>query len=135
MNREVDEIGTLSLLRRGNVDGQYVAHSFEETRAHLGVETQRQWSDKAILRTTPALLALLSIVTLWAHDLAKSRKLAPRTAAWYQKTFLTFSDAIASVRREIWGHQISFMSRPRRDSIEIPGYIWQRMENALAFAA
>jgi hypothetical protein len=67
--------------------------------------------------------------------LAKSRKLAPRTAAWYQKTFLTFSDAIAAVRREIWGHQISFMSRPRRDSIEIPGHIWQRMENALAFAA
>jgi len=109
--------------------------TFEETRAHLGVETQRQWSDKAILRTTPALLALLSIVTLWAHDLAKSRKLAPRTAAWYQKTFLTFSDAIAAVRREIWGHQISFMSRPRRDIIEIPGHIWQRMENALAFAA
>ena len=48
--------------------------TFEETRAHLGVETQRQWSDKAILRTTPALLALFSIVTLWAHDLSRSRK-------------------------------------------------------------
>jgi hypothetical protein len=34
--------------------------------AHLGVETQRQWSDNAILRTTPALLALFSIVTLWS---------------------------------------------------------------------
>jgi hypothetical protein len=109
--------------------------TFEETRAHLGVETQRQWSDKAILRTTPALLALFSIVTLWAHQLSKSRKLTPRTAAWYPKAFLTFSDAIAAVRREIWGHQISFMSRPRRDSIEIPRRIWQRMQNALAFAA
>ena len=90
---------------------------------------------KAILRTTPVLLGLFSIITLWANDLAKSRKLKPRTAAWYPKTVLTFSDAIAAVRREIWHHQISFVSRPRRDSIEIPRHIWQRMENALAHAA
>jgi hypothetical protein len=109
--------------------------TFAEVRAHLGVETQRQWSDKAILRTTPVLLGLFSIVTLWAHDLSKSRKLKPRTAAWYPKTVLTFSDAIAAVRREIWHHQISFMSRPSRDSIEIPHHIWTRMENALAHAA
>jgi hypothetical protein len=115
--------------------GQYVVPSFEEVRAHLGVETQRQWSDKAILRTTPVLLGLFSIVTLWAHDLSKSRKLKPRTAAWYPKAVLTFSDAIAAVRREIWAHQISFMSRPRRDSIEIPRHIWHRMQNALAYAA
>lgn len=109
--------------------------TFEEVRAHLGVETQRQWSDNAILRTTPALLALFSIVTLWTHDLAKSRKLKPRATAWYAKSFLTFSDAIAAARREIWAHQISFMSRPRRDRIEIPGHIWRRIENALAYAA
>ena len=109
--------------------------TFEEVRAHLGVETQRQWSDKAILRTTPALLGLFSIVALCAHELSKSRKLKPRTAAWYPKTVLTFSDAIAAVRRETWAHQISFMSRPRRDSIEIPRHIWHRMENALAYAA
>jgi hypothetical protein len=30
------------------------------------VETQRQWSDRAIARTTPALLGLYSLVTLWA---------------------------------------------------------------------
>ena len=109
--------------------------TFAEVRAHLGVETQRQWSDKAILRTTPVLLGLFSIVTLWAHDLAKSRKFKPRTAAWYPKKVLTFSDAIAAVRREIWHYQISFMSRPSRDSIEIPSHIWNRMENALAHAA
>jgi hypothetical protein len=109
--------------------------TFQEVRAHLGVETQRQWSDNAILRTTPALLALFSIITLWTNDLAKSQKLKPRTAAWYSKSVLTFSDAIAAVRREIWAHQISFMSRPRRDHIEIPIHIWRRMENALAYAA
>jgi hypothetical protein len=109
--------------------------TFAEVRAHLGVETQRQWSDKAILRTTPALLATFSLVTLWANDLAASRTLRPRTAAWYPKPALTFSDAIAAVRREIWRHQISSMSRPRRDHIEIPRHIWHRMENALAHAA
>jgi hypothetical protein len=109
--------------------------TFEETRAHLGVETQRQWSDKAILRTTPVLLGAFSIITLWAHDLSKVRKLKPRISAWYPKALLTFSDAIAAVRREIWAHQISFISRPRRDSIEIPRHIWDRMQNALAYAA
>ncbi len=109
--------------------------TFEETRAHLGVETQRQWSDKAILRTTPALLGLFSLITLWAHDLSKSRKFKPRTATWYPKAVPTFSDAIAAVRREIWAHQISFMSRPNRDSIIIPCHIWGRVTNALAYAA
>jgi len=109
--------------------------TFQETRAHLGVETQRQWSDLAIIRTTPALLGLFSLVTLWAHDLSANTKLVPATAAWYPKSHCTFSDAIAAIRRQLWQHQISFMSRPRRDSVEIPRHIWQRMENALAYAA
>jgi hypothetical protein len=85
--------------------------------------------------TTPLLLGLYSLVILWTHDLAKARKLKPRVTAWYPKQILTFSDAIAAVRREIWAHQISFMSRPARDMIEIPRSIWQRMQNALAYAA
>jgi len=109
--------------------------TFEEVRARLGVETQRQWSDMAILRSTPALLGLFSIITLFADDLAKSRKLKISTAAWYPKALPTFSDAIAAVRREIWAHQISFMSRPSRDHVEIPQHIWRRMQNALAYAA
>ena len=43
-----------------------VETTFQEVRAHLGVETQRQWSDLAILRTTPALLGLFSLITVWA---------------------------------------------------------------------
>ncbi|MES0113998.1 hypothetical protein [Mesorhizobium sp. M0013] len=71
------------------------------TRVHLGVETQRQWSDKAIARTTPALLGLYSLVSLWACDLLTSTT-APYAAAWYRKTSLTFSDAIGAVRLAIW---------------------------------
>ena len=109
--------------------------TFQETRAHLGVETQRQWSDLAIMRTTPALLGLFSLVTLWAHDLAAETPLVPATAAWYPKSHCTFSDAIAAVRRQIWHHQVSFMSRCHRDSIKIPRQLWDRAANALAYAA
>ena len=109
--------------------------TFQEARAHLGVETQRQWSDLAILRTTPVLLGLFSLVTLWAHDIARERTIAPRTAAWYPKANLTFSDAIAAVRREIWARQIFSTSRQDAEMIKIPKELAQRMANALAYAA
>lgn len=75
--------------------------TFEEVRAHLGVETQRQWSDLSIARTTPVLMALFSIVTLWADTLQSMQKLTVFQTAWYQKTYPTFSDAVASVRYRI----------------------------------
>ena len=75
--------------------------TFAELRRHLGVETQRQWSDLAIARTTPCLLALFSLVTLWASDLAARGLVLPRRAAWYAKPAVTFSDALAAVRRQL----------------------------------
>jgi hypothetical protein len=76
--------------------------TFAEVRRHLGVETQRQWSDPAIERTTPALLGLFSLVTLWANDLYATAAPTPRIASWYPKPLLTFSDALAAVRRALW---------------------------------
>ena len=78
--------------------------TFQEVRTHLGVETQRQWSDKAIARTTPILMGLFSWVTLLAHQSRSDGSLPVRQAAWYAKTTPTFSDAIALVRRRIWEH-------------------------------
>ena len=109
--------------------------TFQETRAHLGVETQRQWSDLAITRTTPALLGLFSLITLWANDLAAEIPILPKSAAWYPKTHCTFSDAIAAVRRVIWDHQINCMSRSSRDNIKIPRQLWNRAADTLAYAA
>lgn len=57
-----------------------VETTLQEVCTHLGVETQRQWSDLAILRTTPALLGLFSLITLWADELAHSSATALRTA-------------------------------------------------------
>ena len=79
--------------------------TFAEVRRHLGVESQRQWSDPAIARTTPALLGLFSLITLWANELYATHAPAPRTASWYPKPLPTFSDALAAVRRELWAPQ------------------------------
>lgn len=76
--------------------------TFEEARAHLGVESQRQWSDKAIARTTPILMALFSLVAIWADMLNKRGLLKMNPCAWYKKQSPTFSDAIAAVRQSIW---------------------------------
>jgi hypothetical protein len=76
--------------------------TFEEARRHLGVETQRQWSELAIRRTTPALLGLFSLVTLFAHQRMTQSMQAVRRAAWYRKPWPTFSDALALVRKELW---------------------------------
>ena len=94
--------------------------TFQQVRAHLGVETQRQWSDLAIARTTPVLFGLFSIVTLLANRLARRGKLPVRQAAWYRKPRATFSDAIALVRQHIWLRSSSFTSRSDRHLKKIP---------------
>jgi len=77
--------------------------TFEEARRHLGVETQRQWSDKAIARTTPALLGLFAWITLVAHVVHLSgQPVVVRQSAWYAKSLPTFSDALALVRYQLW---------------------------------
>lgn len=89
--------------------------TFHEIREHLGVETQRQWSDWAILRTTPALLGLFSLITLLANTHAKQGKIPIRQAAWYVKPLPTFSDALARVRQELWQHRYFQLSQKRFD--------------------
>ena len=104
--------------------------TFPEVRTHLGVETQRQWSDLAIARTTPVLRGLFSGVsfpgslfrglfsgvsfpgslfrglfswiTLAADALQKRRSMTQRRAAWYDQPSPTCVDAIALVRRQLW---------------------------------
>ena len=111
--------------------------TFQEARSHLGVETQRQWSDLAILRTTPALLGLFSLVTVWANTPVRSPigAIRPRTAAWYDKRDPTFSDAIAAVRRALWCPPNLCMSRQSKEIIEIPASLLHRLTETLCHAA
>ncbi len=101
--------------------------TFEEARAHLGIETQRQWSDEAIARTTPALMGLFSLVTLWATQLNAERSLTPECVRWYVKQTPTFSDALAWVRHELWTSQTFEFSRDHRNISKVPTDLLDRL--------
>ena len=76
--------------------------TFEEVRAHLGVETQRQWSDKAINRTTPLLMGIFSFVCILAYKLTNGAQIPVMSTAWYDKNSqATFSDVIRYVKQAI----------------------------------
>jgi hypothetical protein len=108
--------------------------TFQEVRAHLGVETQRQWSDGAIARTTPVLLGLFSIITLLAHRLARRGTLPVRQSAWYVKPQPTFSDAIALVRQRLWRPTRFLTSRSNRNMIKIPRALLEGLSQAACYA-
>jgi hypothetical protein len=119
--------------------------TFQEARRHLGFETQRQWSDRAIHRTTPLLLGLFSLVTLWAAELAATAgKLGALGAAWYKKPEPTFSDCLAAVRRILWaeeaGSPILWRDdyptwRARARTAEKPRPLQQRLAELMSYAA
>ena len=108
--------------------------TFEEARAHLGVETQCQWSDKAIARITPCLLSLYSIVTLLAPPLFEAGQISLRSASWYPKPQATFSDTIASVRRWLWSQERFSTSLCKPDMIKIPRSLLDRFIDSLCYA-
>jgi hypothetical protein len=109
--------------------------TYAEVRAHLGVETQRQWNEQAIARTTPCLLALFSLTTLLAADLHKRGQLRLRSAAWYDKPQLTFSDTIAAVRQQLWEGSLFTGSGSQPDQIKMPHLLFQHLTEALCYAA
>jgi len=107
--------------------------TFEESRRHLGIETNRQWSDKAINRTTPCLYGLFSVITMVAQELWKGGKLPIRRAAWYDKELATFSDAIGCVRQYLWEKR-SFQTSPNEvEMIKIPRPFLECLTDTLCF--
>jgi len=109
--------------------------TFHEVRTHLGVETQRQWSDPAILRTTPALLGLFSVVTLLANRSARRGRLPLRQSAWYTKKTATFSDALALVRQRVWRELGFSLSASTRDDSKWSKALLERITHALCYAS
>jgi hypothetical protein len=108
--------------------------TFEESRAHLGLETQRQWSDLAIERTTPCLLSLYAIVTLLAHALYPDGRLPVRTTAWYAKSQATFADALAVVRRHLWSMEHFSTSPDDNNMVKIPETTLERLMLSVCYA-
>jgi hypothetical protein len=109
--------------------------TFREVRDHLGVETQRQWSDRAIARTTPCLLALFSIVTLLAARLGQRACLQCCSSAWYRKQHPTFADTLAAVRSDIWRTQGLLMSRRTSEPVKLRPALRRGIIYALCQAA
>ena len=109
--------------------------TFREVRDHLGVETQRQWSDRAIARTTPCLLGLFSIVVLLATRLSHHARLQVSAAAWYHKNRPTFSDTLAAVRRQIWAEQGLVTSRHAAETAKLRPALRDGITYALCHAA
>jgi hypothetical protein len=94
--------------------------TFEEVRSHLGVETQRQWSELGILRTTPALFALFSIIVMCADHLQGSEICSLPESAWYKKNLPTFVDALAWVRQIFWVERFFQISGATTDMVKVP---------------
>ena len=108
--------------------------TFEEARAHVGVETQRQWSDLAIARTTPALFGLFALITVLAHRLVPNDVIPVRTAAWYLKPEATFSDVIALVRRYLWTHVKFVISHTPTGLVSIPATLFEGLMDSVCYA-
>jgi hypothetical protein len=112
--------------------------TFHEVRAHLGVETQRQWSERAIARTTPVLMGLFSLVTLVAHEhyRGQTTHLTPvHVTAWYKKASPTFSDALALVRRHLWTQTTFPTSLGNADDEKAPRALLTHLADLLCYAA
>jgi DDE superfamily endonuclease len=109
--------------------------TFEESRAHLGVETQRQWSDQAIARTTPVLLALFSLVTVLALKLARGEPMPVPMTAWYHKAEPTFADCLALVRWHLWRARYLVNSTPQAEGVQFPREAFELLLPGLPLAA
>jgi len=107
--------------------------TFEESRAHLGVETQRQWSDLAIERSTPCLLGMFSLVALFGAALHPQGNIPVQRTAWYAKEEATFSDVLAEVRRQLWGNFTYHTSPQDPDVCLVPRSHVDRLAYSLCY--
>ena len=109
--------------------------TFAEARRHLGVETQRQWSDRAVARTTPALPGRYRFVALQADDMNRPHRLVARSAAWRRKDKPTFSDALAAVRRRLWAEAALSTSHSSTQAKKVPREPCNRLADLACHAA
>jgi len=108
--------------------------TFEEVRAHLGFETQRQWSRRAVGRSAPCVFGLFSLVVLIARVLHPEH-LPVDQNGWYRKETATFSDALAAVRRHLWGSLNYVGSHPHPQLCLIPRRLWHQIQQVACYAA
>jgi hypothetical protein len=109
--------------------------TFEETRTHLGLETHRQWSDRAIARTTPVLLAVFSLVTARALQLSEGGQIPMLVTAWYHKAEPTFADCLTLVRQHLWSARYVVNSAAEAEFVQFPREAFELLCAGLPLAA
>lgn len=113
--------------------------TFQESKQHLGLATPRCRKDRSVLRAAPCLLGLFSVVTLIFHEAHRGRRgaKAPRPLAhpWYAKAEVTFSDAIADVRRRLWAETVFAESLPHGTFNKLPPELRDALLDHLSLAA
>jgi DDE superfamily endonuclease len=110
----------------GHYTGRWnIETTFQEARAHLGLETTRGWCPETVLRAAPCLFGLYTVVALLFHALPGPKRAG--TVSWPGKAGVTFSDALGAVRRWLWsegvfpqaegGAAVEKLPQPLRDLI------------------
>jgi hypothetical protein len=108
--------------------------TFQELRAHLGLETTRGRTPATVLRAAPCLLGLFSVVALlYARLPAHSRHEGGVT--WSGKREVTFSDALSTVRRWMWVEWIFVACGHKETFTKLPDSLRETLLYALAPAA
>jgi hypothetical protein len=109
----------------------------DDARAPRGGETQRQGSQHATARTTPAWWALSSMVLVRAaHLIGIGPHTRPvRTAAGDDHAHATLSATIALVRHGWWHHGHVATSQAEAAGVQIPRVPCERLTNARCDAA
>ena len=107
--------------------------TFQELRCHLGLETTRGWCRRTVLRAAPCLFGLYPVVAVLYHALPEAK----RTGAvdWPGKSTVTFSDALSSVRRWLWGECVFARAGCDEGLEKLPAPLREVLLAALAPAA
>jgi hypothetical protein len=109
--------------------------TFQESRQHLGLATPRNRKDKSVLRTAPCLLGLFSVIAVLFHHHTRGTTPRPSAYPWYAKREVTFSDALAAVRRLLW-QQTIFSESNQHDALKkLPRKLRATLWDQLSLAA
>jgi hypothetical protein len=118
------------VVRRWSVEA-----TVEDARAHLGFETQRQWSETAIARTSPVLLGLFSLVIVLALQRSQGGQIPVSATAWYHKAEPTCADCLALVRRHLWHARYLVKSAVEPEFVQFPRAAFELLRTGLPRAA
>jgi len=115
--------------------GHYTARcnsetTFQELRAHPGLESTRGWCARTVLRAAPCLFGLYSVVALLYQALPAAKRTGG--VRWPGKEGLTFSDALTAVRRWRWADGVLTQAGAAAAVQKLPEPVQDLLLSALA---